>query len=358
MLSTSDLALVTDVVESVADLRSRDDLFLAMLAGIVRAVPCSVATVTEVDPSADRVAYWADPASFDPPEGSQQLLAELANEHPVISYMAKTGDGSVRAISDFWSSEQYHASRLYRDLYAPMGVEHQVAFGLPVPLPVVLGVVVNRAPGEKDFSARDRAVLDALRPQLALAWRNTRDQERLLGLLDAASAAAGQLGWGVIVLSDPPEELTPGAFQTLEHAFGRARAGSCLPPRVARWAAGQAAVHGDPHGLVQRRPLSTEADGRRVVVQYLAAGTRHPGAIVVREERRSEIRHSFESLGLTKREAEIVRLVTLGESNMAIAQTLSVAPGTVKKHLDNVYTKLGVRSRGALTAFVLDLSGM
>jgi DNA-binding NarL/FixJ family response regulator len=33
---------------------------------------------------------------------------------------------------------------------------------------------------------------------------------------------------------------------------------------------------------------------------------------------------------------------------------LHVSAGTVKKHLDNIYSKLGVHGRGRLTAFVLD----
>lgn len=60
-------------------------------------------------------------------------------------------------------------------------------------------------------------------------------------------------------------------------------------------------------------------------------------------------------MGLTQREVEIVKYVTFGDTNAAIARKLHVSPGTVKKHLDNIYAKLGVRSRGRLTAFVLDV---
>jgi DNA-binding CsgD family transcriptional regulator len=60
-------------------------------------------------------------------------------------------------------------------------------------------------------------------------------------------------------------------------------------------------------------------------------------------------------LGLTARETEIVALVIKGETNVAIGQALHVSPNTVKKHLDNIYVKLGVRGRGRLTAFVLDI---
>jgi DNA-binding NarL/FixJ family response regulator len=60
-------------------------------------------------------------------------------------------------------------------------------------------------------------------------------------------------------------------------------------------------------------------------------------------------------LGLTSRETQIVALVTKGETNLAIGEALHVAPNTVKKHLDKIYVKLGVRGRGRLTAYVLDI---
>ena len=53
---------------------------------------------------------------------------------------------------------------------------------------------------------------------------------------------------------------------------------------------------------------------------------------------------------LTARESEVLDLVAAGETNAAIAERLWISPGTVKKHLENVYDKLGVRSRTAALA--------
>ena len=53
----------------------------------------------------------------------------------------------------------------------------------------------------------------------------------------------------------------------------------------------------------------------------------------------------LESLGITEREAQVLDHVAGGRSNAEIAGELSVAPGTVKKHLDNIFEKLGVRNR-------------
>jgi two-component system nitrate/nitrite response regulator NarL len=56
---------------------------------------------------------------------------------------------------------------------------------------------------------------------------------------------------------------------------------------------------------------------------------------------------------LSKREYEIARLVAEGMSNKAIGRRLSLAEGTVKCHLHNIYQKIAVRNRGALTVRVL-----
>lgn len=48
---------------------------------------------------------------------------------------------------------------------------------------------------------------------------------------------------------------------------------------------------------------------------------------------------------LSERELEVLRLIAAGHSNREIANTLYLATGTVKKHVNNIYTKLGVNSR-------------
>jgi len=56
---------------------------------------------------------------------------------------------------------------------------------------------------------------------------------------------------------------------------------------------------------------------------------------------------------LTERETEILRLMAGGYSNKEIANSLNVAEGTVKNHVSNILSKLGVRdrTRAVLKAF-------
>jgi DNA-binding CsgD family transcriptional regulator len=55
--------------------------------------------------------------------------------------------------------------------------------------------------------------------------------------------------------------------------------------------------------------------------------------------------------GLTPRELEVLRLLAAGKTNQAIATELVVASKTVDRHVTNLYTKLGVSSRAAATAY-------
>ncbi len=57
-------------------------------------------------------------------------------------------------------------------------------------------------------------------------------------------------------------------------------------------------------------------------------------------------------LGLSRREAEIVRLVFDDLSEPEIARRLDLAPSTIHTYLGRLYRKLGVKSRGELMTFV------
>jgi DNA-binding NarL/FixJ family response regulator len=55
--------------------------------------------------------------------------------------------------------------------------------------------------------------------------------------------------------------------------------------------------------------------------------------------------------GLTARELEVLRLLATGTTNRVIAGELFVTVKTVDRHVSNIFTKLGVSSRAAATAY-------
>jgi DNA-binding NarL/FixJ family response regulator len=65
----------------------------------------------------------------------------------------------------------------------------------------------------------------------------------------------------------------------------------------------------------------------------------------------AEISSAVDSHGLTGRELEVLRHLSVGETNKAIAARLVVSVRTVDRHVSNIYAKLGVSSRAAATAY-------
>ena len=60
---------------------------------------------------------------------------------------------------------------------------------------------------------------------------------------------------------------------------------------------------------------------------------------------------SVDDHGLTARELQVLILVAAGATNRAIASKLVLSERTVDRHVSNIFTKLGVSSRTAATAY-------
>ncbi len=56
--------------------------------------------------------------------------------------------------------------------------------------------------------------------------------------------------------------------------------------------------------------------------------------------------------GLSEREREIVSLVLSGMTNEAVSEALAIAPNTLKKHLQHIYSKTGIHSRRRLASLL------
>ncbi len=62
----------------------------------------------------------------------------------------------------------------------------------------------------------------------------------------------------------------------------------------------------------------------------------------------------FANLSVTRRESEVIFWLGQGKSNAEIAIILGVSPGTVGRHLENVFPKLGVENRFAASLMVTE----
>jgi ATP/maltotriose-dependent transcriptional regulator MalT len=100
---------------------------------------------------------------------------------------------------------------------------------------------------------------------------------------------------------------------------------------------------GDPDGA------EMELDAARWVFENLGAA---PDLAWV--ERLSRTAAPRAAGGLTAREVEVLGLVATGKTNRAIAADLFLSEKTVARHVSNIFTKLGVSSRSAATAYAYE----
>jgi DNA-binding CsgD family transcriptional regulator len=107
-----------------------------------------------------------------------------------------------------------------------------------------------------------------------------------------------------------------------------------------------------PAGQEYEIVLDIEAGGARYLVIRCAlrAG---PGPAAARDAAPIPARPEL-GPALSPRESEIARMVAKGYANKTIASLLDISSWTVSSHLRRIYTKLGVGSRAAMVAQLLE----
>ena len=111
------------------------------------------------------------------------------------------------------------------------------------------------------------------------------------------------------------------------------------------------AVANGAYGIVPRdvlpevliRDLRQVAAGRRLSIRASRPG--ESGATTDASEKALA--------GLTERECQIVKLVSAGLPNKEVGRQLNLTAGTVKVHLHNIFSKLAINNRTALTALAV-----
>jgi hypothetical protein len=110
----------------------------------------------------------------DPPDAPivdyREAFEHHMSEDPVVSWFAQSSDRRAVKLSDFVTLQQFHRLGVYNEVCRPARLEHQIAFALATPRPLMLGVTINRA--RFDFSEDEREGLNLLRPHLVHAYRN------------------------------------------------------------------------------------------------------------------------------------------------------------------------------------------
>jgi HD-GYP domain-containing protein (c-di-GMP phosphodiesterase class II) len=164
--------------------------------------------------------------------------------------------------------------------------------------------------------------------------------------------------YGERVLSRSPALARLGTIVAQHHerldGSGYHRGSRTLSPQARVLAAAEAycgKVEARPHraalspdaaaGALRREARAGRLDGDAVAAVLVAAG------------HRGSTRPTLAG-GLTEREVEVLRAVSRGLSMKEIARLLGISPKTVDNHLQNLYAKIGVKTRAGATLFAIE----
>ena len=202
------------------------------------------------------------------------------------------------------------------------------------------------------FTERERASLQRVTPAIANAVRSCH----LFGAAAEMGAALEALlltrGGSIVLVAPPAIEVarTAGAAQLIEAWFAphERRAGSL--PEPLREVLAQMSADPVDQGAPARWSRSRDDAILQISFMPLAGMGRAKWMLVLEEQQSAVLMPPAWKARLTPRDLEVVSAVVRGWDNRLIASELGCSEATVKKHMQNIFDKLGIQSRTALIA--------
>lgn len=263
-------------------------------------------------------------------------------EHPVCTHwrQSKLHAGAL-SWSDVTSRADMERLPIFGEFYRPLGIHHQLMVALESRPSHLIYLALNR--GRAPYTDQDRQLLGSLQPHASQALRHLRELHRLRSTLASFETLVDSLNQGILCLS--PQNwiswASSRARSYLQTYFGSAPNSSHLPNPLLAWVLKQTTSGG------MNRPLSKSLSIRnrtgRLEIRLLIEKKEH---YLFFEN--IPIQPAFDELtqlGLTEREAQVLGWVAQGKSNDDTAMILKMGPQTVKKHLERIYSALGVANR-------------
>jgi DNA-binding CsgD family transcriptional regulator len=279
------------------------------------------------------------------PEGDARFPAllprfqELVHQNPLVARQLETPNFPVHKISDFLTQAAFHRLELYQEVYQPLGVEYQIATTIRLEANHITAFALAR--GQSDYTERDRAILEMLRPHLVVAFNNLALHRAHRNILDGAELALKELSSATIIVG-PQNRIFYHTGAGLR--WIGATSPGVLPTTISDWlkdhprnGAPETLHLIAPDGEIHVRAVPTSSPERRLLV-------------LTRKKVPTQIPSSVTGFGLSERQLAVARWISEGKTNKEIAAVLGISPRTVQKHIEHIFEKMGVQNRVAVAS--------
>jgi PAS domain-containing protein len=332
-LDEADLHAAERLPFALDETETPPELMRSVLEQLARIVPSDLTSWNRIVLSSGAVEHEAAPAGAEPRLAFQEV-SSTASCHPLLHPHAVGARRAVR-LSDAIEPRRLQRSELYGELLHRSGGEYGISIAVRPHAGETLVFALGRH--EREFSERDRDVLDLARPALEHTLKLAEARQRLL----LALASNPPAGTGVVLLDDYGEVqyASPQAERWLAEHFGAGEHPGWLPEPVASWLA-----------LPPRPPLENMREGRRLTIRLLPG---EPHALLVEEEVARFRAGALAQLGLTGRECEVLEAARatgadaqpgLVDAQSGLADELFLSLHAVHERLERLEGKLGVHT--------------
>jgi len=338
-LSSNEFRTLLSAVHKIYALTDIEQFPVTVLSALRQVLPCNTICYNDVNIPESRMSWITEPVEALPSPTLQEMFNRYLHEHPLITRSGSTGPPKSQRISDFLSKRQFHRLALYNEYYRPLGVEYQLGLMISMSDVHVIAIAFDR--DHPDFSESERLCLDLLGPHLRQAYRHLQMMKLM------KNAVEGKEKKSVIVdRTGQVEFMNEDVRRIFSRYFRMERFQNSLPDELFNWIKHERLRLCRATDLSSPSvPLAITKEGRQIMIHFLWGGKDANQDMLVMEEKAAET-----DAQMTRRESEILALLSQGKTNAEIGSVLSISPLTVKKHLEHIYSKLQVHRRAGAVA--------
>jgi DNA-binding NarL/FixJ family response regulator len=316
---------------------TRDDLFAVASDAIARTVGTDGVRVGEFTMS-PRVGYVVLNHTTGPDFSPSLVASPLQN--PIIAHYYQTRSTGPVSMEDLLPGRAWTDHPLYNEVYRPLRLRSHIATALRVNGSVMNSISLYR--GGQDFTTNERSLLTQFSAVIRSVWRRLDDitfMAAVIGDIDEDPwddveiiLSLGETPCREVYMSSAARRVLRGAPELKEQIRKRLVQGAPRPSAVST----HSELHTDDGRCYSLRTVATPIGVVARLKRLPVMGDSRPSVVTTKPS---------PATSLTQREVSVLRLLAAGCTASRIARTLGLSEKTVRKHLQNIYSKLDCHDR-------------
>lgn len=355
-LAGKELRRVSEFLRELYQLRTHEEFTTHLVAALRTITEGEFTSYNEYPHAGNPGAVKADHAGFcDNITYYSDVLFRHIHQHPIHTYTVTSQQCTALTLSDFLTQREFRKTDLYNEFFKPLCIPYVIGTAITIDRAHFVSIARHR--DRKEFGGNTKTILNAIRPHIVQSFRNalvvTQMQDQLAAMDQAMEA--GQQAVVSVTREGRIRFATPHVQRLFTwYGLHHKQGAEWIAPSLREWVQQQTAqleVSDDIAPVA--RPLAIT--GERGIL-HIRAIRKEPHILLLLEETGSQATIAdLAQFGLSRRETEILGLVVDGKTNPEIGMILGISSRTVKKHLEHVYTRLGVENRHAAMTLVMGM---